>query len=98
MSNVYFISRHQGAVEWIKDQSISVTEFTSHLSCDRKLNQGDIVIGTLPINIIANLNASGVRYIHLDLKLTPEMRGRELTKDEMITAQASLQEYSVITV
>lgn len=94
-NKIYFISRHKGAIEWIQDQRIAVTDFIEHLSSDHELHQNDTVIGTLPISIISHLNAQGIRYLHLDLTLTPEMRGKELTKNDMYMAKASLKEYLV---
>lgn len=32
--SVWFVSRHQGAIEWIKLQSIQVDAFVEHLNVD----------------------------------------------------------------
>lgn len=95
MNKTIFVSRHPGAIAWIKDQAIQITEHVSHLSSEIELKKGDVVIGTLPINIVAELNQLGIRYIHLSLVVSPNMRGKELTKEDMEEAQASLKEYFI---
>ncbi|WP_210321142.1 CRISPR-associated protein Csx16 [Aquibium microcysteis] len=56
---------------------------------------GDVVAGTLAVNVVARLNARGVRYLHLTLDLPPALRGKELTADDMDAAGARLEEYAV---
>lgn len=54
-----------------------------------------MVIGTLPINIVAKINEMGVRYVHLSLSIPQDLRGVELTDDELNACQASLEEFWV---
>ena len=56
---------------------------------------GDVVIGTLPVNLVAEVCARGARYLNLSLDLPPEARGRELTADELETFGARVEEYRV---
>ena len=59
---------------------------------------GDVVIGTLPIHIAAEVHARGARYMHLSLDLPPALRGRELSAEQMNRARARLEEYRVVRV
>lgn len=91
--STYFVTRHQGAIEWASRQGISA-ELVSHFDPDT-IYKGDIVIGTLPVNLVAVVNHHGGRYLHLSLDLPAEARGKELTADDMERYGARLQEFSV---
>lgn len=90
--STYLITRHQGAVHWVKSQGIVVDEIIQHLELS-SLKSGDVLIGTLPINLVAELGKIGVRYFHLTLNIPESLRGKELTLDEMNEVNAYLQEY-----
>lgn len=91
----YFITRHTGALAWAKLHDVAFDVHLEHLSDLDSLQAGDVIIGTLPINMVAKLNERGVRYVHLSLDIPPAWRGRELTADELRECQASLQEFQV---
>ena len=91
----YFISRHQGALEWIKKQGITVDLCLSHIEPEQ-IKKGDTILGTLPINIVAMINQQGANYLHLSLQLPADKRGQELTVQEMEQYQAKLEAYEVI--
>lgn len=93
----YFISRHTGAVQWAEQQGISVDRQLSHLEIDR-IQAGDIVIGSLPVNLVARLNQKEAHYLHLSLNLPPEWRGQELNPEQMRQCHARLEEYRVTKV
>ena len=93
--NVIFVSRHAGAIEWVQDQGLKITDYMNHLPDDYGFQAGDAVVGSLPISIVAQLNRQGVRYFHINLSLTAAMRGKELTKQDMVTCHATLEEFIV---
>lgn len=74
MSN-WFISRHEGAIEWIKSQAIVIDHFAAHLSLDQ-IKPGDNVIGNLPIHLAADIINVGAHYVHLTLVLPANHRGK----------------------
>lgn len=90
----YFVSRHPGAREWAEGQGIPVDVQLEHLdvAC---IQPGDRVIGTLPVNLAAEVCARGGRYLHLTLDLPPEWRGKELSAEEMDRFGARLEKYRV---
>lgn len=90
----YFISRHPGAVQWAREQGVPVDKQLAHLDIG-DIHTGDIVIGSLPVNLVAQLNRKGARYLHLSLNLSPEWRGLELSVEQMRQCQARLEEFRV---
>lgn len=88
----YFISRHPGAVAWAEQEGFHVDQQLAHFDVG-VVQPGDVVLGTLPINLVAALNARGGRYYHLTLALPAEMRGQELTAEAMRQYGATLVSY-----
>ena len=89
----YFVTRHKGAVEWAQAEGIAAKHI-SHLD-PQTIQPGDVVLGTLPVSIVAELCQRGGRYMHLTLDLPPQARGRELTAKDMEAFGAKLEEYEV---
>ena len=92
----YFVSRHPGAIAWATEQGIT-SEATIELN-NLDINQiqaGDIVIGTLPVQLVAQLNDKGASYQHLVIDTPPEWRGMELTNEQMRQCHARIEKYSV---
>lgn len=91
----YFITRHVGALDWAKANDVHFDVHLPHLLNVDELKSGDVIIGTLPINIISQINELGVRYIHLSLDIPPQLRGVELTVEQLNECQATLEEFYV---
>jgi CRISPR-associated protein Csx16 len=92
--STYFVTRHSGAKQWALQEGISVDAQLDHLNID-ELQAGDTVLGSLPVNLVAELNAKGVRYFHLTLPLTEQLRGKDISAELMRELGAKLEEYSV---
>ena len=90
----YLITRHPGAIEWTARKGIAVDAQIAHLdpAC---IQPGDCVIGTLPVNLAAEVCARDGRFFNLSLDVPPEARGRELTADDLERFGARLEEYRV---
>lgn len=88
----WFVSRHTGACEWASNHGVSDATFVRHFNVSAA-HPGDIVIGTLPVNLIAEICAQGARYFHLALDLPEDGRGRDLSAAEMDRYGARLVEY-----
>lgn len=93
----YFVSRHPGALEWAAEEGIQVDRRIDYLTVDL-IQPGDVVMGTLPINLVSEVCARGGRYLHLSLDLPPEWRGRDLTAEEMRECKGRVEEYQVIRI
>jgi len=94
---IYLISRHAGAIEWSRQQGIQVDIVVPHLE-GLPVQAGDWVIGTLPVQLAAAVQANGARYLHLTLDVPFAWRGQELTCSQMYQAGARLQEYRITPV
>lgn len=94
-STTYFVSRHPGARDWAAEEGFVVDQIVEHLDI-QILAPGDTVIGSLPVNLAAEVCARGAAYFHLSLVLPPELRGKELSATEMRNLGAKLQPFQVI--
>jgi CRISPR-associated protein Csx16 len=91
----YFVTRHAGAKQWANDQGINVDFLVDHLNIEA-IQTGDTVLGSLPVNLVAELNEKGAQYFHLTLPLSEELRGKEISAELMRELGAKLEEYFVI--
>ncbi len=89
-----FITRHPGAREWAQQEGIAVDYVFDQLPLDF-LQPGDVVIGTLPVHMAAQVCERGGRYWHLSLTTPLERRGTEFDAAEMRAFGARLEEFVV---
>ena len=92
---VYFVSRHQGAMEWARRQSLDVDRFVSHLDA-AQVQPHDSVIGNLPVHLAAQVCSRGARYWHLSIDAPSDLRGTELRDGELVLLGASLHRFFVV--
>jgi CRISPR-associated protein Csx16 len=85
------VSRHAGAVEWLRERVSGDVEVVDHLDPSVPV-RGDVVIGVLPVGIIAELCSRGVKVGIIDVSLTPDKRGKELTSADLFALGARLVE------
>lgn len=90
----YFVSRHPGAIDWARQHGLAVDAFVPHLDAST-VAPDDVVMGTLPITLAAQVCERGASYLHLSLNLPHEMRGQELSATQLQTLRASLRPYHV---
>jgi CRISPR-associated protein Csx16 len=90
----WFVSRHPGAVEWARRLGLEVDRWVAHLQA-ADVAPGDVVAGTLPVQIAAEVCARGARYLHLSLDLPAAARGRELSANELERYGARLEGFIV---
>ena len=95
--SVYFVTRHAGARDWAKQEGLAVDRFVTHLDLT-KIGKGDVVIGSLPVNLAARVCEAGGRYLHLSLELPADRRGVELSADDLRALRARVEEYRVLRV
>lgn len=93
----YFVTRHPGARTWAAEEGIAVDAVIDHLD-PASIQPGDTVIGSLPVNLAAEVCERGGRYLHLSLDLPAELRGRELSAEDMRRVGARVEQYRILSV
>ena len=89
----YFVTRHSGACDWAVRQGLDAQQL-EHLD-PTQIGEGDVVMGTLPVHIVAEIQSQGARYMHLELTIPPEHRGQPLSAEDMDRFGACLTEFHV---
>ncbi len=95
------ISRHPGAEDWMYDAGYPVMDrVIPHLTDDdiAGLVPRDQVIGTLPVQMIADLTARGVEYRHIDMQVPAILRGQELSSLQMQACRAKLTRFCAVEI
>lgn len=90
----WFVSRHPGALHWMQRNHIMFDVHVTHLDITQ-VRTGDKVMGSLPINLAADICARGAQYWHLSLHLPANARGQELDADTLDCYQAKLEPYAI---
>ncbi len=90
----YFVSRHVGARDWAFTEGIQVDKQLDHLDTGT-IRPGDVVVGSLPVNLAAEVCVRGGHYLHLSIDLPAELRGRELTAEQMRDCDARVEQFNV---
>ena len=90
----WLISRHKGAIDWVKAHDLSIDRWVPHLDPD-DVNAGDTVIGSLPVNLAAAICKRGARYFHLSVVVPATLHGQDLSAAEMMDISAKLQAFHV---
>jgi len=91
---MFFVSRHPGAVEWAARRGLQVDRQIAHLD-PSSIQPGDVVIGTLPVSLVAAVCMRGGRFFSLTLDMPPQARGQELSANDLQAYRARLEEYTI---
>ncbi len=78
---VVIVSRHEGTISLLKKR-FPDAEVVSHLS-DPAAYKDCLIIGNLPIHMIAELLQNNNRFVLVALNVPPELRGKELNEEEL---------------
>lgn len=96
----WFVSRHTGAIEWAKEEGLVPLDQelveTPSIDPEQDVREGDVVMGTLPVHLAAQVCAQGARYLHLAMEIPDQWRDLELTPQQMRSFSARLQEFVVV--
>lgn len=91
----WFVSRHEGAIAWAKLQDLSIDKWIAHIHPEQIVS-GDIVIGTLPVNIAETICSKGADFYFLSMEVRFEDRGKELSAEDLTNAKCQLVQYHVV--
>ena len=96
----YLVTRHEGTRKWVDAMAkhdrlpFAIDRMLEHLDTS-VLKKGDVVVGTLPIHIAAELHAKGIEFWSLDLHVPPSDRGKELSGLHIAKYGARFTRYEV---
>jgi len=96
---VWFVSRHDGALEWAKERGILDDSQSVKVVSGIDVEQvalDDYVIGTLPVHLVADICARGAHYLHIAMQVPAGRRGSELSAAEMVEFGATVREFLVL--
>jgi CRISPR-associated protein Csx16 len=94
---IWFVGRHQAALEWAKTHGLAGARFVDHLDAGA-VAAGDVVVGTLPVHLAAEICGKGARFVFLAMDIPAAERGKELSAADMEKFGARLVEYRVSAV
>lgn len=78
----------------MKRQPIAVDRWVTHMAAD-EVEEGDTVIGVLPLHAAAKVCEKGAIFLALSIELTEEQRGRELSLQDLESIRCSLRRFDV---
>lgn len=90
----WFVSRHPGALQWMQQHGPTFDRHVPHID-PADVQPGDTVIGTLPVHLAAQVCARGAAYVHLTLAMPPQLRGQELSTEDLRVLGATLQPFDI---
>lgn len=93
-SITWLVTRHPGATEWMDRHGIAFDCHVRHLD-PHAVRAGDVVIGTLPVQLAAEVCANGARYLNLSLDLPESLRGVELSALQLDACNGRVEEFRV---
>ncbi len=84
--------------EWLeRHRNMAIDKVMLHLDVD-KVRPGDIVIGTLPINMVDSIREQGGSYFHLvPTNVIQGQRGKALSTAELDAVAFQVMEYVVVS-
>jgi putative CRISPR-associated protein (TIGR02620 family) len=95
------VSRHEGARQWLLAEAVArgwhPVQLVAHLD-DPDWRGARGVAGTLPLSLVSRLCDAGIPVWLIDLPLTAETRGMELSQCAMVAHGAQLRQVMVRTV
>ncbi|MBK7006122.1 MAG: CRISPR-associated protein Csx16 [Burkholderiales bacterium] len=96
MPKKYFVTRHRGAITWAANGGVKARKIETANFDPSTVEPGDIVMGTLPVHLAAQVNARGGHYWHLSMEIPAEHRNTELSAEQMAEFGARLEEFRLV--
>ena len=93
---ILVVTRHTATCNWLKTRLAEHDlHFTAHFTAE--MTEGfEVVVGILPINLVADLNARGIRFFMVTMEVPAELRGKELTEEQMVECNVKLEQFCVL--
>lgn len=93
----YLVTRHSGTLDWAYRQGLAVDRTLEHLEpADLEtLRPGDVMIGSLPVHLAAQVCARGARFVNLSMEVSRDLRGQELDAAALERLGVRLEGYQI---
>ena len=91
----YIVTRHAGALVWLRRHFGEPNLRALRCAEDAPVRAGDRVVGVLPISWAARICALGAEAHVLTFDVPAELRGQELSADDLDALGARLVRYEV---
>lgn len=93
----WLVTRHASTIEWARRRGfIGAADKVVASLAARDVRRGDVVIGTLPVHLAAEVCANGGRYLHIAMDVPPEQYGKELSPEDMEACGADCRPFIVL--
>lgn len=79
---VAIVSRHKSTIDFVKAMFRDVTVL-EHVNDIEELKDFDLIVGNLPLPMVAEIKRMGKRFVMVSLNIPKELRGKELTLEEL---------------
>lgn len=90
----YLVSRHMGALAWMRHRlGAQAHETRQHLDASFRPQPGDRVLGVLPLAWVERICRAGAEAWVLEVEVPPQLRGQELSAEQLDALGASLVRY-----
>ncbi|AAU38247.1 unknown [[Mannheimia] succiniciproducens MBEL55E] len=73
---------------------MQIDRFERHLD-PSSIQSGDVVIGTLPIHLAADICQKGAKFYFLSVNVRAEQRGTELTCEQLVEQGCSIEAFYI---
>ena len=93
-NKVIAVTRHNSTPAWLLKKGIEVDEVIPHLDVSA-VSKGDFVVGNLPVQMAYDVIKKGATYCNLSLDMPFELRGKELTLEEIERCEPKLEIFDV---
>lgn len=88
------VTRHAGLIEYLRRNNIT-GDVTPHLNLDEVSSNITQVWGVIPLPLIAKLNEKGIDVYNVNLNMPLELRGKELTLEQMDQVDVAVNKVTV---
>lgn len=92
----FIITKHSGAVQWVQNKGIEHDCYLEDANRIQELKAGDVVVGTLPIHVVYELNQRDINYLHIALDIPPELDGQILDAAQLEACNPRLESYYLL--
>lgn len=93
MARIRLVTRHEGAKQWARQHGLVLSGEPEADLDPASVQPNDLIVGTLPVQLIAQVRQRGGRYWHMVMDIPQQARGTELSSQQMSQLGIQLTEF-----